>query len=82
MEHVFAGNRADTHQDQTYPVNCCGGNRKGQVLQRQPELSAQGGDDIADIGEEIIEAIGQLPVKASGKDRNHGRKFSERLRWS
>jgi len=37
------------------------------VLQRQPELSAEGGDDIADIGEEIIEAIGQL----TGKGERH-----------
>ena len=74
MEHVIAGNRADAHQNQTYPMNRCGGNRKGQVLEMKSELSAEGGDDIADIGEEIIEAIGQFTGKGERhQDRNHGR---------
>lgn len=78
MEHVIAGNRADTHQGQAYPVNRCGGNRKGQVLEMKSELSSKGGYDIADIGEEIIEAIGQFTSKGERhQDRNHGREFPE-----
>jgi len=78
MQHVIAGNRADAHQDQAYPVNRCGGNRKGQVLEMKSELSSEGGHDIADIGEEIIEAIGQFTGKGErNQDRNHGREFSE-----
>ena len=78
MKHVVAGNRADAHQGQAYPLNRCSGNRKRQVLEIKPELSAEGGDDIADIGEEVIEAIGQFTGKGERhQDRNHGREFSE-----
>ncbi len=78
MEHIIAGNRADAHQSQTYPVNRCGGNRERQVLEMKSELSSEGGYDIADIGEEIIEAIGQFTGKGERhQDRNHGREFSE-----
>ena len=78
MEHVIAGNRADAYQKQTYPVNRCGGNRKRQVLKIESELSSEGGHDIADIDEKIIEVIGQFAGKGERhQDRNHGREFSE-----
>jgi hypothetical protein len=78
VEHVVIGNRADTNQDQTDPMDRCGWDRKVQVLEIEPELSAKCRQDISDVCEEVIKAVSQLSGKGEGhQDRDHWRELAE-----
>ena len=78
MEHIATGECADTKQGQTYPIDHRGRVRKLQVLEVEPELSAECGQDIAYVGKEVIKAVDQLSCKGKWhKDRYHWREFTK-----